>query len=80
MNLKKGTRVRIKIGHPFYTTKNGKLIRTDMRPDLVGKIATIQYSYYERYGGNKFQMSQYCLKFRKLGTMAWFSTNQFDVL
>ncbi len=39
-----------------------------------GRIAVVQYTYGERYGGNCFD--EYSLKFKGDGCMAWFDESQ----
>lgn len=69
-----GDRVRVcRIGHPMW--EGDKVY--DMNPKLVGKLATVEYSYTDRYGGRDKKHS-YSLKFDDGGSSAWYEEYQME--
>jgi len=85
MNQKyfKGTRVKVLIGHALWSNKNEV---TDIRPELTEDIATVEYTYGEmseidsKYSKGEQGYRDYCLKFDKYGSIAWFDEDDIILL
>lgn len=55
--FKKGDLVKVLTGHIAFSSQLGEI---DLRPELVGKSATINYSYAEQYGGDDVNTYSIC--------------------
>lgn len=74
-----GTRVKVSVGHLIYSFEGGKCSSQDISPHLTEDVATVEYTYGEKsetdykYSRGERGYSQYCLKFDKYGSIAWFN-------
>lgn len=67
---KRGTRVKMLVGHRIYRIKDGVSTTIDIAPEEVGKFALIQYSCGERY--NNGDLNSYSVIFEEDGhSSAW---------
>lgn len=71
----RGDKVRLHtVGHPMW--EGDKVY--DMNPSIVGKLATVEYSYCDRFGGEPEKKPSYCLKFEDGNTVSWFHEYQME--
>ena len=77
--FKTGDRVKILIGSPAWSNKDGNF---DMLPYLVGKKATIEYTYNEKYGNNQevHKVDEYSIKIDGIGSISWFYNEQLELI
>lgn len=74
--FKRGNLVKILVGHIIYRNKNGAF---DLRPEDVGRLAIIDYSYAERYGGS--DIDSYSIIWLDTGySLAWKQTNELEFI
>lgn len=67
--MKAGDLVEILVGQQIWTA-DGRII--DIRRELVGQKAIIEYSYADRYGGNN--TDNFCIRLKDNGaSTAWFN-------
>ena len=95
--FKKGDRVKVKYGQLIWSRENLKFDEANLKSELEGvkwydlhpeytkDIATIEYSYNERYGssmnGDKdTSYDNYCLKFDKYGSISWFNEKDIQLV
>lgn len=78
---KKGDRVKVKYGHILWSNdkrmvgNNWKQIgemQYDIRPELTEDIATVEYTYEEKFSKGDDDFNIYSLKFDKHGSISWF--------
>lgn len=76
---KKGTIVRVIFGHPVWThTENGVQVQ-DIRSDTVGKLAVIEGSYFDQYGGNpEYGKDHYSVIYMNGNSEAWKYDKQLE--
>jgi hypothetical protein len=73
-----GARVRILIGHPVWSwnsagkSEEERLVRTDIRSDLVGKSATVKIRTLTQ------GIESYGLQIDDVGYVSWFYLNQIE--
>lgn len=74
--FKRGNLVKVLVGHQIWSNKEGV---KDISPDDVGKIALIEYSYNDKYGGGN--VNDYSIMWTDTGsTVAWKSTNELELI
>lgn len=64
--MKTGDRVEILVGHPYWRNGDNGVVRDDLRPEYVGKKATI----------SKINKDSYGLDIDGIGKVSWFKTWQ----
>ena len=74
--FQKGNLVKVLIGHQIFDSKKGT---TDISPSQVGRLAVIEYSYAEKYGGN--DVDSYSIVFLDTGnSVAWKRTGELEFI
>lgn len=77
--FKKGDLVKVLIGHLMWSYEKDGVKLLDIRPDLVGKEAVIEYSYKERYG--KGSENLYSILFIENGkSVSWKKGSELELV
>jgi hypothetical protein len=77
--FKRGNLVKILIGRQGWTSNGDGWEIQDSRPQDIGKLAVIEYSYAEKYGGSK--TNDYSIIFMDNGrSMAWKHEHELELV
>lgn len=74
----RGDRVKVLVGHRIWVVNYNERKERDIAAYLKDDIATVQYTYGQmsevdkRFSKSEIGYKEYCLKFDKYGTIAWF--------